>query len=84
MKPAMEKQVTLLAWNLEADVAEACSRNDGLLAFVADDRCPEFHKSLPALAAAPCKTTRHILLGSRGPSPHTSPQRSTHGIVTPV
>ena len=64
MKPAMEKQVTLLAGNLEADVAEACSRNNGLLAFAADDSCPEFHKSPPGNAAPPCGMARQILLGS--------------------
>ncbi len=64
MKPAMEKQVTLLAGNLEADVAEACSRNNGLLAFAADDSCPEFHKSPPGYAAPPCRMARQILLDS--------------------
>jgi len=27
--PAVEEEVALLAWNLETDIAEACSRNDG-------------------------------------------------------
>jgi len=40
----MEEEVALLAWNLEADVAEACPRNNGLLAFGTDDSCPEIHK----------------------------------------
>ena len=49
MKPPMEKQITLLAGNLEADVTETLSRGDGLLTFAADDDCSEFHRSPPQL-----------------------------------
>jgi hypothetical protein len=52
----MEEEVALLAWNLEADVAEVCPRSNGLTAFAADDNCAEFHKSLPSFAARPCRT----------------------------
>src|SRR5258708_5875101 len=41
--------VGLLAGNLEADVTETLSRDDGLLTFAADDDCSEFHRSPPQL-----------------------------------
>jgi len=41
----VEEEIALLPWNLEADDAEGCSQSEGLLAFAADDRCPEFHCS---------------------------------------
>jgi hypothetical protein len=47
----VEEEIALLPWNLEADEAEGCSQSEGLLAFAADDCCPEFHKSPPALPA---------------------------------
>jgi hypothetical protein len=46
----VEEEIALLPWNLEADEAESCSWSEGLLAFAADERCSEFHKSPPALA----------------------------------
>src|SRR5882724_6686359 len=58
-KPAVEEVVTLLAGNLEADVTETLSRDDGLLTFAANDGCPEFHRSPPqAWLALPCRTIR--------------------------
>src|SRR6266436_3776058 len=48
-KPAVEEVVVLPAGNLEADVAEACSGDDGLLALGADDNFSEFHGSPPQL-----------------------------------
>jgi len=45
----VEEVVALLAGNLEADVAEAFSRENGLLTFAADDDCPEFHRIPPQL-----------------------------------
>ena len=64
-KPAVEEEVALLAWNLEAGVTETCSLNNGLLTFAADDRCPEFHRSRPSFACASLKAARPI--ASRDP-----------------
>jgi hypothetical protein len=41
----VEEEIALLPWDLEADETEGCSQSEGLLAFAADDRGPEFHKS---------------------------------------
>src|SRR5690348_4519790 len=46
-KSSMEEEVFLFAGNLEADVAEACPRNDGLLTFAARYCGPEFHRWPP-------------------------------------
>ena len=46
-KPAVEEVVTLLAGNLEADVTETLSRDNGLLTLAANGDCPEFHRSPP-------------------------------------
>jgi hypothetical protein len=46
----VEEVVAVLAGNLEADEAEACSRDNGLLAFAADGNGPEFHNSPPQLS----------------------------------
>jgi hypothetical protein len=43
----MEEVIALLAGNFEANETEALSRNNGLLAFAAEDDCPEFHTSPP-------------------------------------
>src|SRR5216684_133421 len=48
-KPAVEEVVTLLAGNLEADVTETLSRDNGLLTLAANGDCPEFHRSPPHL-----------------------------------
>ena len=45
----MEEVVALLAGNLEAGVAEAFSRDNGLLTLAADDNGPESHSSPPKL-----------------------------------
>jgi len=45
----MEEAVALLAGNLEAGVAEAFSRDNGLLTLAADDDGSEFHSSPPQL-----------------------------------
>jgi hypothetical protein len=45
VKPAVEEVVALLAWNLEAHETEAFSRDNGLLAFAAENDRPEFHSS---------------------------------------
>jgi hypothetical protein len=45
----VEEVIALLAGNFEADETEAFSRDNGLLAFVADDDFPEFHRSPPQL-----------------------------------
>src|SRR6266436_1779753 len=46
-KPAVEEVVTRLAGNLEADVTETLSRDNGLLTLAANGDCPEFHRSPP-------------------------------------
>jgi hypothetical protein len=46
-KPAVEEVIAVHTWNLEADVSEVCSRDDGLLALAAGDDFPEFHGSPP-------------------------------------
>jgi len=46
----VEEVVAVLAGNLEADETEACSRDNGLLAFAADGNGPEFHNSPPQLS----------------------------------
>ena len=43
----MEEVLALLAGNLEADVTEAFSLDNGLLTFAADEDCLEFHRSPP-------------------------------------
>ena len=45
----MEEVVAFLSGNLEADVTEALSRDNGLHTFAADDNCSEFHRSPPQL-----------------------------------
>jgi len=45
----VEEVIALLAGNLEADVAEACSGENELLTFAADDNGPEFHRSPPQI-----------------------------------
>jgi len=49
VNPAVEEVVALLARNLEADKTEAFSRDNGLLAFTAENDRPEFHSSPPWL-----------------------------------
>jgi hypothetical protein len=39
----VEEVVALLAGNFETDVAEAFSRDNGLMTFAAEDDCSEFH-----------------------------------------
>jgi hypothetical protein len=41
----VEEVVALLAGDLEADVAKAFSRDNGLLTFAADEDRSEFHRS---------------------------------------
>jgi hypothetical protein len=50
VNPAVEEVVALLAGNLEADETEAFSRDNGLLAFAAENDRPEFQSSPPWLA----------------------------------
>ena len=46
-KPAVEEVIAVHTWNLEADVSEVCSRDDGLLALAGGDDFSEFHGSPP-------------------------------------
>src|SRR6266550_4879209 len=46
-KPAVEEVIAVHTWNLEADVSEVCSRDDGLLTLAAGDDFSEFHGSPP-------------------------------------
>src|SRR5690242_17852616 len=65
----MEEEVFLFAGNLEADVAEACPRNDGLLAFAARYCGPEFHRWPPNLVRPVLQGDSSHYLSSSLPAP---------------